>query len=181
MSVSSDEQLSSCGSIPGEREENESTSSTIQSRGSEDYPDTLKETLSKKETESVFRLRVTVISVMLMAASAVTAIIFHITKSAATQDFIIQYDGVAQKVVGSFTTILKEMGATSGLGVAATAYAVDSKSAWPYVTLPDFQQRASNSRKLSQALFVSINPIVAEEEFDPWEKYVSQNSANYWM
>lgn len=74
--------------------------------------------------------------------------------------------------------IVVEMSAVAGLAVTAT---VDGNYSWPFVTLNAFQERASNARFLSGAIYLSINPIVnGNEELAAWEKY-AQSDANSWM
>jgi hypothetical protein len=140
----------------------------------------IKDQLSRKETAAVFRLRVVIITALLLAATAVSFIVYIITRSAEVDEFEIQYEGAAEKVVASFTDIVKKMGAISGLGVAASAHGLDAKSEWPFVTLSNFQERAGYARTLSGTLYVSINPIVdTKEKLDKWEEYVLGKN-NYW-
>ena len=159
------------------------TSATIgaSKSSSEDNIQAIKDQLSKKESEQVLRLRVLVILVLICAAAAVTVVVYVITRQAQIKEFNIQYEGIADKVVTSFTDILKEMGAISGLGVAATVSATDTKSVWPWVTMSNFQERAGNARTLSGALYVSMNPLVGAGQGNLWQEF-SQNSQNsFWM
>ena len=163
-----------------ENQSNNDNTSSTGSRATEDS-EAIKEQLSKRETQAVFRLRLLVILVLLGAAAAVSIVVYYITEKAQVSEFHIQYDGVSEKVLQSFSGIIFEMGAISGLAVAASAHSVDYKSDWPFLTLSNFQQRAGNARTLSQALYVSLNPIVTEENRAKWEEYVLSNSNNYWM
>jgi hypothetical protein len=135
----------------------------------EDGDDGIKDLLSRK----VVRLRLLVIIALSLAATAVSSVVYIITRNSEMEEFEIQYEGNAEKVIESFTDIVKEMAAISGLGVAAEAHSQNDKSEWPFVTLTNFQQRAGNARTLSGTLYVSINPIVdTKEELDKWEEYV---------
>ena len=158
-----------------------STSNEASKSSSEDNIQSIKDQLSKKESQQVLRLRVVVILVLMCAAAAVTVVVYVITRQAQIKEFNIQYEGIADKVVTSFTDILKEMGAISGLGVAATVSATDTKSVWPWVTMSNFQERAGNARTLSGALYVSMNPLVGAGQGNLWQEF-SQNSQNsFWM
>ena len=148
---------------------------------SEENIQSIRDQLSKKESLQVLRLRVIVILVLMCAAAAISVVVYVITRQAQIKEFNIQYEGVADKVVTSFTDILKEMGAISGLGVAATVSAADTKSAWPFVTMSNFQERAGNARTLSGALYVSINPLVPGDQGNLWEGFAQNPSNNYWM
>ena len=135
----------------------------------EDGDNGIKDLLSTK----VVRLRVIVITALLVAAAAVSSVVYLITRNSEMEEFEIQYEGNAEKVMDSFNDIVKEMAAISGLGVAAEAHSQNSNSEWPFVTLSNFQERAGNARTLSGTLYVSINPIVDNnEELVKWEEYV---------
>jgi hypothetical protein len=96
-------------------------------------------------------------------------------------EFEIQFEGNAEKVIESFNDIVKTMGAISGIGVAISAHSQNDESKWPFVTLPNFQERAGNARTLSETLHVSISPIIdTKEELDRWEEYVLGED-NHWM
>jgi hypothetical protein len=96
-----------------------------------------KERLGQAETNAVFRLRLAVFLVMLLAA-------------------------------------------ISSLAVAIIAHGVDHRRSWPFVTLSSFQQRSSTARKLADALFVTISPIVSELNRKEWEDFVTLEDS-YWM
>ena len=75
---------------------------------------------------------------------------------------------------------MHKMGSVSTLGVAYTTHTVNYESTWPFVTLPNFPQRAGSARHMSGALMVTFAPAVSRENFEDWDKYVSSD-ANQWM
>ena len=152
---------------------------TCETKTSEDEHN-IKEELTKKETTAVFRLRMTVLLVLVLAAAGVSITVLLLTRQAEIDEFEIQYDGSAQKILDTFDAILKEMAAISGVGVAATAHSVDHHIEWPYLTLSNFQERAGNARELSKALSASISPLVRADQLEAWEAYV-RSEENYWM
>jgi hypothetical protein len=154
-----------------------SGTSTSSAKADEDG-DEIKDLLSSK----VVRLRVLVIIALLLAAAAVSIVIYLITRNAEMDEFEIQFEGNAEKVIESFNDIVKTMGAISGIGVAISAHSQnDPSEKWPFVTLPNFQERAGNARTLSGTLHVSISPIIdTKEELDRWEEYVLGKD-NSWM
>ena len=170
---------SSSGS-EGFKGDDHTSSSGTSSRVTEETNDFIKDQISKKESQAVLRIRVLVILALMGAAAAVSIVVYYITMKAQKEEFHIQYDGVAEKLLQSFADIIFEMGAISGLAVAVSAHSIDNHSAWPFVTLSSFQQRAGNARTLSQALYVSINPVVTEEQLPLWEQYVLSDH-NQWM
>ena len=62
-----------------------------------------------------------------------------------------------------------------------TSYAEDQREQWPFVTLPDFQQRSATARKQSGALYFQVTPLVTNETRMQWEEDYSVGNASYWM
>jgi hypothetical protein len=154
-----------------------SGSSTSSAKATDEDGDESKDLLSRK----VVRLRVLVIIALLLAAAAVCIVIYLITRNAEMDEFEIQFEGNAEKVIESFTDIVKTMGAISGIGVAISAHSQNAQSEWPFVTLSNFQERAGNARTLSGTLYVSISPIIdTKEELYKWEEYVLGEN-NRWV
>lgn len=172
-----------------------STNSNRTGETTDDDLNTIKNSLAKQETTQVFRLRVAVVLILIAAATAISLSVYFITKNSEEEEFVAQYEGVANKILGHFEQIMVEMSAVSGLAVAATThleqvktlyedlpenYTIDFPVDWPYVTMPSFQERAGNVRSLSGAIYVSINPVIDKSELPVWESYV-QSDANMWM
>jgi hypothetical protein len=172
MSLHHSDESDSSSSEGDENSKSAGTRTSTDSRKTDDSIEAMKEELAKKETIAVCRLRVVVITVLLCAAAAICLVVYFVTKNAEHDEFHSQYEGVAEKVIQSFGDIIVEMAAISGLGVAASAHSVDQKTDWPFATLSNFQQRAGNARALSGVLYVSINPLVTEEQLPAWEEYV---------
>jgi hypothetical protein len=142
---------------------------------------TNKERLGQAETNAVFRLRLLVFLVMLLAAIAVSFTIYIITSKAEQDEFKSQFEGAASKVLETFDNVVQQkVSAISSLAVAIIAHGVDHSRDWPFVTLSSFQQRSSTARKLADALFVTISPIVSEENRKEWEDFVTKEDS-YWM
>jgi hypothetical protein len=113
---------------------------------------------------------------LFLAAVAVSLVVYFITTQAEAAEFKAQYDGNAIKVLKSFQQIVVEkIGSISSLDVAFTSYARSKNDTWPYVTMNDFQQRAATARKLSDALFLEILPIVSDNDRLKYEKYSLEN------
>jgi hypothetical protein len=161
-----------------------SSSKTGGSKSSSDsgtHQTTIKERLGQAETNAVFRLRLLVFLVMLLAAIAVSVAIYIITSGAEEDEFESQFDGAASKVLETFDNVVQQkIAAISSLAVAIIAHGIDHSRDWPFVTLSSFQQRSSTARKLADALFVTISPIVSEEHHKEWEDFVSMEDS-YWM
>lgn len=130
------------------------------------------EKLAEKQTRTVLVLRVLVILVLFMAAAAFSYVVFFITSSGEQDDFEVQFQGAAEKVLIAFEDIVTQrLDAMSSLAIAATAYGEDQNDEWPFVTLSAFQERASAARKQSKTLYSSVVPLVTYEQRDEWENY----------
>jgi len=141
----------------------------------------VKEQIAQHESRMVLRLRVLVIVVLMVAACAVSVVVYKITRKSQVDGFETQYLGNSEKILEAFSSIVKQkLGAISSVGVATIAHGVDHSRSWPFVTLSSFQQRSSTARSLSGALFVSITPYVNETTRGEWEKYVVSNDS-YWI
>ena len=134
--------------------------------------DSIKDQLTRRETRAVFRLRVMVISVLVLAATGVSVTVLMVTRQAEIDEFKVQYEGAAQKVLDSFDGILQGMGSISGLAVSETAHSVDHNVSFPFVTMSNFQEKGGHARSLSQALYVSISMVVKEEQLPAWDEFV---------
>jgi hypothetical protein len=142
---------------------------------------TSKERLGQDETNAVFRLRLLVFLVMLLAAIVVSVTIYIITSGAEQDEFEAQFDGAASQVLETFDNVVQQkISAISSLAVAIIAHGVDHNRDWPFVTLSSFQQRSSTARKLADALFVTISPIVSDKNRKEWEDFVTKEDS-YWM
>jgi len=172
-----------------------STNSNRTGETTDDDLNTIKNSLAKQETRQVFRLRIIVVLLLVAAATSISLAVFFITKNAEEEEFEAQFDGVANKILDHFEQIMIEMSAVSGLAVAGTTFLQQLKALyatlpdditpafpidWPFVTTPSFQERVGNVRSLSGSIYVSINPIVTQEELPLWESYV-QSKANKWI
>jgi hypothetical protein len=97
------------------------------------------------------------------------------TISTAVRTAMVHRLGMIASILGTAATVEGLKGTTS---TAATATVTTPN--WPFVTLPNFHQRAATTRHLSGALFVSIAPLVATSERVRWEEdYAPTNKA--WM
>jgi len=165
-----DSVLSSNGSVTQEEDDVECEHERIK-----------KQIVNKKDVRAVWRLRVVVLLVLVATATAVCALIFSITTTGDGDDFEAQYRTNAIKVVKSFDEVLTKIKIISQLALAETAHGNDHTGNWPFVTLSSFQERARASIEQSKALYVSISPLVAANQWAAWEAFVQDPDQNYWM
>lgn len=81
------------------------------------------ERLAKKETLAVFRLRLAVFVVLLLAAVAVSVIVYFIAATAESDEYKAQFEGAAKIIERTFIDIVESrLSAVSSLGVAIVAH-----------------------------------------------------------
>ena len=158
----------------------ETSTSNTSSKGTDEDVDTIKGELTRKETAAVFRLRILVIIALVLAASGVCVTVYMLTRRAELDEFKIQYEAAAEKILTSFNDIFKTMTGISGLAVADTAHSVDHSIEYPAMTMTNFQEKAGNARELSGNLYVSISSVVTKEQLPDWEIFVN-GVDNEWM
>jgi class 3 adenylate cyclase len=131
----------------------------------------------ESESTAIFRFRLLAFLVMLFAAVGVSLTLYFLTADSENDEYHVQYDESVIKVITAFEEAGQKLAAISSLSVAATSYARSQPyTAWPFVTLNDFQQRAANIRELSNTLFLSIIPVISEEDRPAWEDYSIKNT-----
>jgi hypothetical protein len=182
VDVNKDDGSRSSGIPDGSSANNDSTSDANSNRtsGTDDEMQMMKDTLTKKETAQVFRLRVIVLLILLAAATSISWAVFYIIRSGETEQFEVEFYSVAEKIIDKMQEVMVEISAVSGLAVIATADAEDRGQEWPFVTLNAFQEKAKNARDLSGAIYISLNPIVQSDQLVDWEKFVLGGN-NSWM
>jgi hypothetical protein len=153
-------------------------SDSISEDGSDDEDSDEINEIYKNESTAVFRLRMVVFVATLLAAVGVSLAVYFIMDDTENDEYRAQYDESAFTVLTSFEDIAaQQLAAIGSLSVAATLYARSQpNTTWPFVTLNDFQQRADDIRLLSNSLFVSIIPVISEEDRHAWEDYSLDNS-----
>jgi hypothetical protein len=143
--------------------------------------ETIRNILSRHGTPAVFYLRLLVILIMTLTATAVSVIIYRTTSDDEDHKYNSHYDKAAETVLKSFESIFENVLTITSVGVAATAFGLDhNETRWPFHTMSSFQQRAATARQESGALFISINPIVTDDDRYGWEEYVARNNEK-WM
>ena len=142
----------------------------------------IREQLSRRDTNSVNRLRVLTIALTALVAIGISSLVFILTSGAETEVFETNYEGIAGKILDSFYSIIDRAGSISSLGIAATVHGLEhSDSPWPFMTLSAFEQRSATTRKISGSYFVSIEPLVTDNDRIKWEQYVVRNESTRWM
>jgi hypothetical protein len=83
----------------------------------------------------------------------------------------------SNKVVESIAaSLVSNLGMLDSFAAGSITIANITNQTWPFVTLPDFAIHAAKLRALSDGLYVSLQPVVNNEQRLPWEKYARENS-----
>jgi hypothetical protein len=164
--------MSSMNSDDSDRESDSSSEDASNDKDSDEINETY-----KNETSAAFRLRLLVFLATLLAAVGISLAVYFIMHDTENDEYRAQYDESAFTVINSFEDIARqELAAIGSLSVAVTLFARSHPNTiWPFVTLNDFQQRADDIRELSNSLFLSIVPVISEEERSAWEDYSVEN------
>ena len=178
----------------GYSDSNNSTSDRFSYRTDDSRREADQLDVARRETKAVFGVRFLIFIMLLLAAVAVSIIVYLITSRAEQQEYKTQYEGAYKKVMSSFADIVKiKLGGISTLGVAVMAHGdtmaeaaaaegnpTTNRGGFPFVTLPKFQQRAAAIRSQSGALYLHVNPMVTVEQRADWINYASSKENN-WM
>lgn len=138
--------------------------------------------IAARETSVVFRLRLLIFAVLLIATAAVSGLVYVVSDQGYQRQYKVQYDGAAQQVHDAFFDILdSKLRPLASMAVAATAHGVDHNLAWPFVTLSSFQQRAASARSHKGVWSIWLCPTVSVDDREKWEnEYVTGENAQ-WM
>jgi hypothetical protein len=117
--------------------------------------------IGKKETSTVWKLKVVVFLVVIGAAVGTALAVLFYTRGSEESQFEEQFNEYADKVLdsigGSFAT---NIGALDALATDSLAHARGSGQTWPLVNIPFFGARAAKIISISDIFFVSLCPVV---------------------
>lgn len=132
--------------------------------------------LATREGRAIFCLRFVVAILLLAVATTACLAIYFIGTQNQVQDFEDDFRELGAKLVESFEITLKQrVGVIDEFSQDLTAYAINSNSTWPNVTLPNYEVLAGSSARLADLLAFLVVPFVAEENRDAYEQYTKEN------
>jgi hypothetical protein len=151
--------------------------------------DNVRNTLTGTDTKNVQRLRFITLLIMFIVAISVSVLVFALENTSEMEEFQTQYTSAANKLISSFNSIVEHAGSVSSIANVATISAYDqsqssdsnNNASWPFVTLTAFEKHASVARLISGALYVSMEPLVSNNDRDDWEVYVTKDKNKKWM
>ena len=136
---------------------------------------TEKQTLARKETRVVGRLRIYFLLFLVITAGLVAWGTFSYTRNVEVEDFESRFESIAGSVSESFHNAVEhKLGALDAMSVTITSHALQSGESFPMVTLPDFETRGSNTRILADGVYIFWLPLVKDDQRTAWENYAAQ-------
>ena len=140
----------------------------------EDSP--LGNAISKKETKDVLHLKLLVLFILVVAASTIASCVYiYITRNETSQ-FESKFHNDADKIsVAVGSSLHRTLGLLDSLSVTYVSYARNQNDSWPFVTLPDFGARMAKLLPLTDAVSISLLPIIHPDVRNEWEAYSVSN------
>ena len=135
--------------------------------------------IAQRENKAVGCLRMTVFTVLLIVAASVSAGVYWYSRKSELEDFRTIFGDYGRNIVDTFQSNAKQrLLAIESLSTTLTSYAIDTNQSWPFVTLPDYELRATETIDLASVLSCVMLPLVSNpEEKDKWESYVVDNDS----
>jgi len=131
--------------------------------------------IAKKETKAVRRNKYLVMAVLAFSAIVVGLVTYFYIRNSEESKFEDDFESSAHKVLEAIGKSLeKTLKSLDSLTVAIVSHARDTNQQWPLVFVPDFALRASKIIALSDAVFLSLMPIVTTETRSAWEEFAVQ-------
>jgi hypothetical protein len=169
--------------------ESESNEGTNSSPGSENGTSTSQSevgTLAKKdedhhgigqeETKAVFRIKMVVMTVLLLCTTIVAASVYsHLSHTEETK-FVHSFADDGKKIVDAIGVSLdKTLGVLDSLAILFVSYSLVDNQIWPFVTMPDFAVRMAKLLPLTDAISINVLPVVTPKNRKKWEAYTTES------
>ncbi len=88
-----------------------------------------------------------------------------------------RFTAAAQKVLATSQDILaRRIEAITTMSASLTIFAKDHNETWPFVTVSDFQRRASSVKASSGARSLIMMPSITRQNFEKWGEYSAANA-----
>ena len=116
--------------------------------------------LAQSKRRAVTGLRVAVLVVLVLTTALVSLGVYWYTSADQEADFESEFLGLADRLQDSFVTTMEhQLGAVDYLSTTITSFALQNgNSAFPNVTLPDFEIRGANARVVADSTFFRWMP-----------------------
>ena len=179
-----DDEVVSLGLSSGHGEEENDEQQQQQQQDRADKQNDLK--IAQRENKAVGCVRYLVVLAMMLAAGAVSFLVYHYTRQDEIDEFERATASHATKLIESFHAALEsKLGAINALSVAMTAYARNQvamgQAGFPFVSMPDWEVLSAETRVQAEAVVILYTPIVRGDQHKAWEDYAAKNYLKIWL
>lgn len=133
--------------------------------------------IAAKETRAVNCLRIAAAGVLVLVAALVCSLVFFSFRSTEDETFETEFSFLAGRIIDSIALNAQErLSVLESFSTTVTSFAIATGASFPFVTIPDFEIRASYAQKISHTIALLTLYVVDDEDRDKWENYTSANS-----
>jgi hypothetical protein len=138
--------------------------------------------IAKRQSTFVFYVKRLVIGTMLVSSAIISAAMYISRSNGETDELKSQMFGTTRLIKNSFVHIAeRSIEAMAALKVSAVSQGIEEGyNSWPFVTIPNFQERAKIVHDSSKSIFVAVHPVVSDKNRYMWEQFVVGNGSD-WM
>lgn len=135
------------------------------------------EKLAHKGHKAVKGLRIGLFASLVLATVVASGSIFYYTRHQEEVAFEDAFFDNSLKLVEAFqSTAERRLSAVASFSTSITSYAMAVNATWPFVTVPQFEARASHVLNLAEAIAIAFAPLVDLKDRATWEnEYVPNN------
>jgi hypothetical protein len=128
--------------------------------------------IGNQESRDINRFKVIVVLILLAVAVVSSSCVVVFIKKAEQDQFEERFHDDALKVLESVrNSIDNTLMPLDNLAVALVSHANARNEEWPYVTIDDFAVRVAKILPLTDAIWITVLPVVTPEKRQQWENY----------
>ena len=148
----------------------------VQGNGNAEVEETLDGFRSDKR---VRLLRDTMLMLLLIITLFVTLAVYFSQSASEQEDFEKAFKDQALEVGHALRSELEaKLLVLDAFSVSIKSHSLSQESSnWPFVTIPDFAERASSTLRACKGISLALHPIVQSEELTQWEEYSVKSQA----
>jgi hypothetical protein len=128
--------------------------------------------IGNKESRDINRFKIIVILILLVVAVVSSSCVFVFIKKSEQSQFEEEFHADALKILEAVrNSIDNTLMPLDNLAVSLVSHAKDQGDEWPFVTLEDYGVRIAKILPLTDAIWITVLPVVTPEKRLNWENY----------
>ena len=132
--------------------------------------------IATRETKAVSQTKWIVMAVLVCSALGVALLTYRYIRWSEEDKFEENFRSSAHKTLEAIgNSIEKTLKSLDSLTVSLVSNARVTNQTWPFVTVADFAIRAAKVISISDAVFLSVMPVVTKAKRGQWEAYCVEN------